>query len=111
MVTTVMAVAVVTMVAVAMMTVAMVAVVTVVVVGVNNHGGLLVYWNRHGNWDLLDNRLGLVINWLRLRLVIDGSWLLRIILLRGHRLRIALSVTLRRARGMILRLHFFVVCS
>ena len=111
MVTTVMAVAVVIMMAVAMVTVAMVAVVTVVVVGVNNHGGLLVYGNRHGNWDLLDNRLGLVINWLGLRLVIDGSWLLRIILLRGHRLRIALSVTLRGARGMILRLHFFVVCS
>ena len=109
MVTTVMAVAVVAMVAVAMVTV--VAVVTVVVVGVNDHGGLLVDGNRHWHWDLLDNRLRLVINRLGLRLVIDGSWLLRIILLRWHRLRIALSVTLRSARGMILRLHFFVVCS
>ena len=106
-----------TVVAIAMMSIGVMTVVTVVasvvVVSVNDHGGrdLLVDRDRHCHRDLVDNWLRLVINWLRLRLVIDRSWLLRIILLRGHRLRIALSVTLRSARGMILRLHFFVVCS
>ena len=111
-VTTMMAVAMVTIgvLAVAKMTVAMVT--TVVVVGVHDHRGcdLLVDRNRHWHRDLVDNRgLRLVIHGLRLRLVIDGSLLLRIILLRWHGLRIRLRITLRSARGMVLWLHFFKI--
>ena len=110
-VTTVMTVAMVSIGVVAVV-VAVAMVTTVVVVSVDDHRGcdLLVDRNRHWHRDLMDNRgLRLVIHGLRLRLVIDGSLLLRIILLRWHRLRIPLRITLRSARGMVLRLHFFKI--
>ena len=67
------------------MVVTVVAVVAMVVVCLNDYwsGGRLVDGNRH--WHLLDDWLGLVIH--RLWLVLD--WLLGIVLLRRHRLRIA----------------------
>ena len=106
-----------TVMAIAMMSIGVVAVVaavvavtvvaSVVVVSVDDHGGwhLLVDRDRHGDRDLVDNWLGLVINWLGLRLVISWSWLLGVVLLGWHRLRVTLGVTLGRARWVILRLH------